>query len=85
MIRTSLLAAVLAAGLALPALATDTTATIGNPFTMEDARQHLMHLGYKNVSPLVKDANGNWTGTAVKDGDTVPVAVSVKAGATKAN
>jgi len=75
MIRTTLLAAVLATGLALPALAADQ-----NPFTQDQARQHLMHLGYTNVSQLQKDAHGNWTGTAVKDGKTVPVAVSVKPG-----
>jgi hypothetical protein len=81
MIRTSLLAATLAAGLAIPALAADTAAT----FTQDQARQHLMHLGYTNVSQLQKDANGNWTGTAVKDGKTVPVAVGVKLGTTGTN
>lgn len=80
MTRTYLLAAALAAGLAFPVLAADTPATSGNPFTMEDARTHLMHQGYTNVSKLVKDAHGNWTGTAEKDGKTVPVSVSVKAG-----
>jgi predicted secreted protein len=79
MIRTTLLAATLAAGLALPALAAD------QAFTQDQARQHLMHLGYTNVSQLQKDAHGNWTGTAVKDGKTVPVAVSVKPGATNSN
>jgi hypothetical protein len=74
MIRTSILAAALAAGLALPALAADS-----NPaFTQDNARQHLMHLGYTNVSQLQRDAQGNWTGTAVKDGKTVPVAVKVR-------
>lgn len=76
MIRTTLLAAALATGLALPALAADQAA-----FTQDQARQHLMHLGYTNVSQLQKDAHGNWTGTAVKDGKTVPVAVGVKPGA----
>jgi hypothetical protein len=75
MIRTTLLAAVLATGFALPALAADQ-----HPFTQDQARQHLMHLGYTNVSQLQKDAHGNWTGTAVKDGKTVPVAVSLKPG-----
>jgi hypothetical protein len=79
MIRSYLLAATLAAGLAFPALA-DTVA-----FTQENARQHLMHLGYTNVSQLQKDASGNWVGTAVKDGKTLPVAVSVKAGSTDTN
>ncbi len=84
MIRTSLLAAVLAAGLAIPALAAD-TANAGNPFTENQARQHLMHLGYTAVSQLQKDAHGNWTGTAMKDGKTYPVAVGVKPGSTDAN
>jgi hypothetical protein len=81
MIRASLIALSLALGLALPALAADTTGS----FTEDHARQHLTHLGYTNVSPLQRDANGNWTGTAVKDGKTVPVAVSAKSGATGAN
>jgi len=50
----------------------------GNPFSMEDARQHLMRQGYTNVSELVKDANGKWVGSGTKDGRTVPVAVGVK-------
>jgi hypothetical protein len=80
MIRKSLLAVALAAGVALPAFAADTVA-----FTQDHARQHLMHIGYKNVSQLQKDANGNWAGTAVKDGKTVPVAVGVKPNATSTN
>jgi len=90
MTRALSLAAVLVAGLAFPAIATDTstnaaplvTATKnipdGNPFSMEDARQHLMRQGYTNVSELVKDANGKWVGSGTKDGRTVPVAVGVK-------
>ena len=58
------------------------TAPAGNPFTMEDARKHLMQQGYTNVSELVKDAQGKWVGSATKDGKTVPVAVDVKAGVT---
>jgi protein-L-isoaspartate O-methyltransferase len=45
---------------------------------MEDARQHLMQLGYTNVSALVKDANGKWVGSATKDGRRIAVAVGVK-------
>ena len=80
MIRKSLLAAALVAGVALPAFAAETVA-----FTQDQARQHLIHLGYKNVSQLQKDANGNWAGTAVKDGKTLPVAVGVKPNATSTN
>jgi putative membrane protein len=81
MIRTSILAAALAVGLAVPALAADTTAA----FTQDDARQHLMHLGYTNVSQLQRDAHGNWAGTASKDGKTVPVAVKVRSASATAN
>ncbi len=81
MLRTALLTAVLAAGLAVPALAADTKAA----FTQDEARQHLMHLGYTNVSHLQKDAHGNWTGTATKDSKTVPVAVKVKPSMPTAN
>ena len=58
------------------------TAPAGNPFTMEDARKHLMQQGYTNVSELTKDAQGKWVGSATKDGKTVPVAVDVSAGGT---
>ena len=58
------------------------TAPAGNPFTMDDARKHLMQMGYTNISELTKDAQGKWVGSATKDGKTVPVAVDVKAGVT---
>jgi hypothetical protein len=51
-----------------------------NLFTQDQARQHLMHLGYTNISGLEKDADGKWIGTATKDGKTVAVAVDVKGG-----
>jgi hypothetical protein len=73
MTRATLLAAALAAGIALPAFAA------GPTFSQQDARKHLMHLGYTAVSDLQKDTHGNWAGTAVnKDGKTVPVAVGLK-------
>ncbi len=91
MTRILSLVAVLVAALALPAIAGDmaTQATpeaaaatarapAGNPFTMENARKHLLQLGYTNVSELVKDADGKWVGSADKDGKTVIVAVDVK-------
>ena len=90
MTRALSLAAVLIAGLALPAFAAETAekaateaeATQGlvrqNIFTSDQARQHLMHLGYTNVSALEKDADGKWLGTATKDGKTVAVAVDIK-------
>jgi len=77
------LAAVLAS--IVPALAAETpaqsTSESAQPrlaFTMQDARKHLMHLGYTSVSDLRLDPSGKWIGSAVKDGKTVPVAVFVK-------
>lgn len=82
MIRNSLLAAALAVGLAVPALA---AGSAGQAFTQDQARQHLIHLGYTNISQLEKDAHGNWAGVAVKDGKSVPVAVGVKPAASSTN
>jgi opacity protein-like surface antigen len=64
MIRTFALAAVLAAGLAAPVLAADadTGPAMQNLFTQDQARQHLMHMGYTNISGLEKDADGKWIG-----------------------
>jgi len=56
-----------------------------NSFTEDQARQHLLHLGYTNISDLQKDQTGKWVGTASKDGKTVPVAVSAKPSNTSAN
>lgn len=49
-----------------------------NLLTSDQARQHLMRLGYTNVSALEKDADGKWIGTATKDGKTIAVAVDLK-------
>jgi hypothetical protein len=70
----------------VPALAAETpaqgtsesTAQPRMAFTMQDARKHLMHLGYTSVSDLRLDPSRKWIGSAVKDGKTVPVAVFVK-------
>jgi hypothetical protein len=90
MTRKLWLAAVLAASVAFPAIAEDASTKVapeaarsGTPFTMEDARKHLMQQGYTNVSELVKDASGKWVGSAMKDGKTVPVAVSARSATTK--
>jgi len=88
MIRATILAAVLSAGLALPAFAADmqaNAAAASRVFTQDQARQHLIHLGYTNISQLHKDAHGNWAGTGFKDGKTVPVAVGVKLGSAATN
>jgi len=87
--KRALATAVLTACLALPALAeTPTTnaaapaeagtATKGNLFTEKQARAHLLHLGYADVSNLTKDENGVWHGTATKGGEQRSVAVDVK-------
>lgn len=77
--------AVLAAVFAFPVLAADaadqTATTTGNPFTMENAQEHLQKQGYTDISALTKDESGKWVGTAMKDGKRVPVAVGLKRGA----
>ncbi len=84
MLRCILLAVALVAGSASPLIAEDqdkakTSAPgAGNPFTMENAREHLLRQGYTGVSELVKDESGRWVGTSTKDGKNVPVAVDVK-------
>ncbi len=90
MIRILSLATVIAFALVLPAAAADdanvkapaTTADVaparGNLFTEEQARVHLSRLGYTDISPMTKDQNGNWRGTATKDGKTLTVAVDIK-------
>jgi hypothetical protein len=88
MIRTLFLATAVAAGLTIPALAvepavkagTETTAgpATQNLFTSDQARQHLMHLGYTQTSSMTKDENGKWIGRATKDGKNFIVAVDIK-------
>lgn len=88
MIRTLTVAAALIAGFALPALAADTAVNANtgttqgivqqNLFTSDQTRQHLMHLGYTEVSSLTKDEDGKWIGRATKDGKSFIVAVDIK-------
>lgn len=90
MIRTLSLATAVAFALVLPATAENAAvkapaattdakpAAQGNLFTEEQARVHLSHLGYTNISGLTKNENGAWLGSATKDGKTVSVAVDVK-------
>lgn len=49
-----------------------------NSFTEKQAQDHIAKSGFSNVSPLKKDGNGVWRGTAVKDGHTVPVGLDFK-------
>lgn len=81
MIRAFSLAAALAVGMSFPVTAAETASGVvmQNLFTETQARQHLIHLGYTNVSELAKDEDGKWVGTATnKDGQTRAVAVDVK-------
>lgn len=87
MIRTSLIAASAIAALAMPAFAAEDTqkfdsnasaaqaAAMTGAASENQARMHLAHQGFTNISALERDQNGRWTGVAVKDGKTVPVAV----------
>lgn len=78
MIRTLSLAAVIAVALALPALAETATPAAHGLFTETQARTHLSHLGYADISGLTKDENGVWRGSATKDGKPLTVAVDIK-------
>lgn len=80
MIRSLSLAAALAVGMSVSVFAAEQTGPAAhNLFTETQARQHLLHLGYTNVSELSKDEHGRWIGTAkTKDGETRAVAVDVK-------
>ena len=46
-------------------------------FTEKQAREHLESQGYKDISNLVRNENGGWTGTATKDGNKRMVAVGI--------
>ncbi len=81
MIRTLSLAAALAVGMSFAASAAETGSApaFQSLFTETQARQHLMHLGYTEVSELTKDEDGKWIGAATtKDGQRRAVAVDVK-------
>jgi hypothetical protein len=80
MIRSLTLAAALAVGMSTSVFAADTNGPAAqNLFTETQARQHLLHLGYTNVSELAKDEDGRWVGTATtKDGQSRAVAVDVR-------
>lgn len=52
-----------------------------NSFTQGQAKKRLAKAGYM-VSALTKDANGAWTGTATKDGQSVTVMLDYKGNVT---
>ncbi len=78
MLRILSLAAALAVGTSLPVLAAESGPAFAPLFTEVQARQHLMHVGYTNVSPLTPTEDGKWVGTATKDGTTRVVAVNIR-------
>lgn len=89
MIRTASIAALVTAGLALPAVAAETTGNANANFTsvhaqelknQYDAKQAhniLASRGFVNISALDRDDDGRWTGIATKDGKTIFVAVAL--------
>ena len=78
MIRAFSLAAALAVGMSFPVLAAEGGPATQSLFTEVQARQHLLHLGYTNVSELTKDEDGKWIGTATtQDGQSRAVAVQI--------
>jgi len=67
-----------------PAVATDEAtaeraaeapAAGANSFTEEQARERLANMGYTDPSELTQSPDGTWRGQAMKDGQTVRVAV----------
>lgn len=48
-----------------------------NSFTQEQARERLAKAGYQ-VSTLTKDANGVWTGQAMRNGKSMTVGLDYK-------
>lgn len=49
-----------------------------NSFTEAQAKDRVVATGLMMPSPMTKDANGVWRGTATKDGKTVSIAVDYK-------
>ena len=55
-----------------------------NSFTQGQARAHIEHAGFANVSALTKDGNGVWRGNAKRGGHAVHVALDFKGNVTTA-
>ena len=49
-----------------------------NSFTEAQAKDRAMAAGLTSVSSLVKDGDGIWRGTAMKDGKSTKIAVDFK-------
>ena len=89
MTRAFTLAAMLSSGLTLPALAGEAPATSADAdpsafaaqlaveANAKQARNILIARGYQQVSDLTRGQGGRWTGTAIKDGKAVMVAVEL--------
>ena len=86
MIRALSIAALATGGLAAPALAGDKAANdtaavsahaaeLADAYTAKQAHRLLASQGYMNISALDRDESGRWTGTALKDGKTIFIAV----------
>lgn len=74
------IACALIAGAAMPAFADDTaydsfTGQITADANAAQVRNILLSKNYTNVSKLHRDEEGNWVGTAVKDGKVTMVSV----------
>lgn len=69
------------------AAVTEYLADLSKAANANQVRDMLVAKGYTNVSGLVLDEQGRWTGTATKDGKTVAVSVALPhgAGATSTN
>jgi len=76
MIRALIIAGVIA--VSAPAFADTAPVERGALFTEKQARQHLVHLGYTDISQLTRDEKGVWHGSALKGGKTLAVAVDLK-------
>jgi hypothetical protein len=74
------------AGMTVPALADEgnntaaLSAQLTNAANAQQARVQLAHQGYTGISPLYRNEQGHWYGTAVKDGRTVIVGVVMPPG-----
>ncbi len=90
MIRSLSLAALLSAGLAMPAFAAEDAsaqsgaadpavfaAQLTSAAHAKQARQILIGRGYTQVSDLSRSENGYWTGSAVKNGKVTAVSVKL--------
>ena len=66
-----------------PTVSTTQLAAKGrNSFTESQAQGRIAKAGYANVSKLMKNENGVWQGTAMKDGAKVNVALDYKGNVT---